>query len=654
MNARKSIVCLIAMIMVTCLNVKSQSSITGNVTNLEISEPFQYVTVEAVGSETYTTETDSNGDYNMIVEAGSYDLFFTKYGFDTVLQTVVVPENTPITQNAELYMYPYPPRNVTYVLNYDVCTINIDPPIVANELIYDDGSFDGSEYWSQEGGYFIVKFTPDTYPAKVKGCRVNVGDGTLPPYGGIIGKTIGICLFDDDGTDEMPGTLIESFNISVDNYNWIDLYDCFDYEIETGSYYIGVLQMHDSPDCPPIAIDTTGISDYVSFKRENDNSDWEQYNTGNYMIRSTLEEDGKPVDYETAILEYFDPCVYPEGAVYTLINRFQFTFLDPPSFFCGFAVRANYVYDQSVWAYSNILSPSGDINVQFNISLCDQEPIDSAYVIMNGTTCGFTDFHAYSDSVGFAEVDTVLSDIYQIVVSHYGYNDYVDTVEITGDTLLNIELTEIIYSPINLYANIEWFAFNEPANKIGWSSPYTSCIVSGNRNARQVEQFYVYRMDDQSAPSYYLYDSVVFIPEQLDYIYYDTVPNVSLMAGYYYQVTACYSSCGEVFESSPAFSLVNPEEDFVYIFLENAEENSLIGNDIRVSPNPAKEKVNIVCENMINSVTFYNLSGNIVFLDRNINSISTSVNLEDFSPGLYLVKIETKNDFFIRKMIVSK
>ncbi len=43
------------------IDIVAQSSLSGHITNLETSTPFQFVTVKAIGSGTYTTETDSDG-----------------------------------------------------------------------------------------------------------------------------------------------------------------------------------------------------------------------------------------------------------------------------------------------------------------------------------------------------------------------------------------------------------------------------------------------------------------------------------------------------------------------------------------------------------------------------------------------------------------
>ena len=64
-----------------------------------------------------------------------------------------------------------------------------------------------------------VKFTPLGYPATAIGGQIYVGDGSFP--GPFLGTEFGIALFDDDGPGGLPGTMLDSSGVTVNNYGWV-------------------------------------------------------------------------------------------------------------------------------------------------------------------------------------------------------------------------------------------------------------------------------------------------------------------------------------------------------------------------------------------------------------------------------------------------
>ena len=270
-----------------CLNLVAQSSLSGYVTNLETSTPFQFVTVKAIGNQTYSIDTDYSGYYLITIDTGLYELVFTKYGYDTVKTTTYIPENTQVFHDAEMHLYPYAPLGVTSEYIGNTCYIEFSNPLIANEIIFDDGSFERLEY-RDNGGYFVVKCTPNSYPAKVTGCRINFGDGSLPPYPYTYGN-VEVCLFDDDGNGGLPGTKIDYFNkyLYTSNKSWNEFYNAFSFKLDSGSYYIGIKH---STNRPSVVSDTTSICHYTSYNKSYYSNVWALDTTANYMIRSMVEE----------------------------------------------------------------------------------------------------------------------------------------------------------------------------------------------------------------------------------------------------------------------------------------------------------------------------------------------------------------------------
>lgn len=82
------------------------------------------------------------------------------------------------------------------------------------------------------------------------------------------------------------------------------------------------------------------------------------------------------------------------------------------------------------------------------------------------------------------------------------------------------------------------------------------------------------------------------------------------------------------------------------IIKKNALENNFI-----VWPNPTKEFLNIQCNTEIQSITVYNVIGQIV-LNKKVNSKIFVLKTHDLLPGNYLLKITSDNNTFTKKIIL--
>ncbi len=73
--------------------------------------------------------------------------------------------------------------------------------------------------------------------------------------------------------------------------------------------------------------------------------------------------------------------------------------------------------------------------------------------------------------------------------------------------------------------------------------------------------------------------------------------------------------------------------------------------DVRLSPNPAVDFINVsVAENVFTNVVVMDLSGRILN-DTNINSETTQVNISDFSPGIYMVKLIGEHQQLTKRIV---
>jgi len=96
-----------------------------------------------------------------------------------------------------------------------------------------------------------VKFTPSGYPATITGGKFFVGDGDFP--GPFLETEFGVAIFDDNGAGGLPGAMLDSTGVTVNNYGWVSL-DWLNATIEDGSFYLAMYQRNSAPNAAPSAL----------------------------------------------------------------------------------------------------------------------------------------------------------------------------------------------------------------------------------------------------------------------------------------------------------------------------------------------------------------------------------------------------------------
>ncbi len=140
---------------------------------------------------------------------------------------------------------------------------------------------------------------------------------------------------------------------------------------------------------------------------------------------------------------------------------------------------------------------------------------------------------------------------------------------------------------------------------------------------------------------YNIYHSFNWGPfDMLDFTTDTMFTHEKLLTGNYeYYVTALYDEG----ESIPS--------DTVSAFLTNIIENKI--NNIQISPNPAKDFVVILSDQIIQNVSLMNLSGQIFEENNEIKKYSFSIVLNQYDPGVYLIRIESENELIYKKIIIQ-
>jgi len=201
-----------------------------------------------------------------------------------------------------------------------------------NELIVLDYGYGDAEddfVWGQSGGKCAVKFAPYlNYPFLIVG-----GSVWISPYfpnGQILGSSFRIEVYDDDGVDGYPNTLLGSMDCIVDSTEWYEFYG-FDIIIEDGMFYIAMVQTDMPPDCAGLGVDYESAYNYeMSYVSIPNSSTWEFSGFQNFMIKAFIDTDVRLNEiYNESILIKAHPNPFTTSTIieYELkeISNIQFT-----------------------------------------------------------------------------------------------------------------------------------------------------------------------------------------------------------------------------------------------------------------------------------------------------------------------------------------
>ena len=499
----------------------------GTVTDCNTGIGLSGVTVTA---EDYTTSTDATGYYELYVDENTYDVEFSLLGFESAIVVDTFAAEGIMTEiSLSLCETPYAPAWVTADPNEadTECLVEWSIPMGPYEIIYDDGTADDYLIWTEVGGGYGVGFTPAGYPAKVTGGRIYVGDGSFPGGTNFLGSLMSVGVMDDDGVNGLPGTLLDSVEVTVDNYGWVSFENYFDVEITDGDFYIVMWQIMWSTSAPPIGVDTELPTTYRSVVLLPGASTWSISPVQDFMIRAIVDGPnqgvmssregqtvhmpkvtegpflytGKPtgisgtvksgkfnpvesanasrdlVDYTVARVSDFNPNAGPQTGVHTPIvnSTTNLSHLDTDfgglaEGFYAYAVKANYESNVSEWAYSNIVAHGLDNEFTVVAQHCDGNTPDGAVVILIGNDYPYQNLVGITDETGIVVFDSVIDGIYDLYVEKVGYTTYEHLgLPIFGDDTYTLMLIEHMYKPRNLYVD-------PLTSKATWEEPHITAL----------------------------------------------------------------------------------------------------------------------------------------------------------------------------------
>ncbi len=510
--------------------VYTPGSIEGTITDGNTGLPLLGVKVSA--GDKYTFSKD-DGTYNLFADAGSYDVEFSLLGYETVVVSgVTIAAGGVSLLDASLVETPYPVPWVTAtpINNGTSCLVEWGLPMGPYEIIYDDGDANDYVIWTEPGNYAAVQFSTVGYPATIKGAKFYIGDGTFPSAGNFLGSQQHIVLIDDDGANGMPGTPLDTAVIVVNDYGWVEAVNAFNYTIDTGDFFIALLQVGYLENSIPLGVDTDPPTVYRSYVKMN-NAGWTISPYQDFMIRAIVDgpnagvvssSSGKKVvlpkvtdgpflatsppdnpggivkdgeinylysennsraltNYTIARVSNFDPDLGPQtGTLTILANPISSPSVDAgyggltPGFY-AYAIKAVYESNESNFVYSNVIGNGISSEVTIVVSTCDDTTSENSEVALYGMDYPYDIWTGTTDISGIVVFDSVIDGMYDLFISKVGYVSYGSYSTgnppflITNDTTIGVELLQNMYPPTNLVIN--------PLTSVAsWEGPFVTAL----------------------------------------------------------------------------------------------------------------------------------------------------------------------------------
>jgi len=509
----------------------------GNVSDGNTNAPINQTFVTAVSMfGSYQTTTNANGNYSMYVDEDVYDVIFEKLGMQTVIVADTFAAAGVATEvSVVMYETPYPPAGVTATVIDNDTKVRVDwmLPEPVYEILYDDGVAEDYAMWLFSGNANAVKFTPSGYPVHIMGGRVFVGDGSFPANANFLGSTFGMAVHAADGENGMPGTTLDSIEVTVTNYGWVTFYG-LNVHIESGNFYLAMYQGGTPPNAAPIGVDLTPPTVFRSYSKVVGGF-WSVSAFQDFMMRAIvsspiltpltpetsevvipakasqakhlfISQNGYPmlqtpgtvkngeikmvegmnnergvVNYQVARVSGFNPAAgetpWNDGTLTILSTTTNLTYTDNgynnlPMGWYAYAVRAKYTNDDySVWAYSNLVPRLLDVAVTINVSCCNGAEPSGAEVSLIARNYPFTNYYAVTDATGTVVFDSVFKGFYNLYVDKVGFEIYDEQDIYTfANWTRDVFLGENEYAPRNFVV--------DPLSSIGtWDEPLVIKLI---------------------------------------------------------------------------------------------------------------------------------------------------------------------------------
>jgi hypothetical protein len=466
---------------------QSPATLNGIVTNCGTGAPVVGAKITVGTLNTYSV---FGGIYSLTVNPpGTYNVQCLKPGFDLYTNSAVVfgsgvTINLPICLNESAN----PPALVVAALDSavspPVVNISWQAPWGDYELLYDDGLMDDFTVWAVQGSQNAVKFTPLAYPVTVTGGKINIGTSANYPAGSTPFVPFQVSVYDASGTGGTPGIKIAGpVDVIPANFGWVEFTIPSPPSISSGNFFLVMTQGGNAPNAAGLAIDQTypQFRSYTHFITSG-SSPWVPA-SGNFMIRANVNGPGGPgmlTDAPLTLTSYTvsrlrqgeeqNPLIWTQlgSGTYTQVQDISWPLLP-----CGpyrWAVLAAYTGNRfSPVTFSNVIGKCWTVNTTVKVTLsCDSAPMTGVTVSLTNLVYTDTLYTKQADASGSAFFPDFWKGTYELKVSRFGYQDFINNFSISTDTTFSVFLLQNKTAPSGLFVNDSNLVarWNRPAESV--------------------------------------------------------------------------------------------------------------------------------------------------------------------------------------------
>ncbi len=395
----------------------------------------------------------------------------------------------------------------------------------------------------------------------------------------------------------------------IENYNFIGWMQdingngTLDILGDPGYYYLGMSSM------PQLVIDEQNRIYFIY------SSVTETYNNGTQDYRHlwarASTDDGQTwsdfEDLNSDLIYIFSECVFPSCSP-TSDEYIHLVFMEDNE--PGLAVRGdldpygpNEIVYMQVGKYYN---PQYGNLEGFVTDAQTGNPLQGALIDVS-----MTYYSGTSNASGYYFISGIPEGTYGVECSKSGYTTQTGAVNISGN---NTAVKDFQLDVLNLAPpeNLVVIMNNNDA-LLDWDEPTGSEELLG---------YNVYRNNvviDNTTNTYYLDENVA-------------------SGTYEYYVTAVYTE-GESISSN-------------HVIITSTSIKEINSDGISVFPNPVKDELNIISEKMIKSLSLFNSYGQSI-VQEIINSRDHKIRTSDFSPGIYLLRIDIDDKTVTQRIVIN-
>ncbi len=219
-----------------------------------------------------------------------------------------------------------------------------------------------------------------------------------------------------------------------------------------------------------------------------------------------------------------------------------------------------------------------------------------------------------------------------------------------------MHIETIYFNPSRSQTKTDRTVYSTPGATLSQSDVNPNPVKMKTGHSREFDGFTIYRSETGYDDDYLPYTTVPYTGGKSYYSYKDLYPNVNPQQTYWYKVSANWSSDMDNCESEFAKAQLNPENDFIEVFVTGV--NELQTGSIMLYPNPATDNITITSTQGIENLTVFNATGQMIEQKSFGNKQQLVLNTSKYDAGVYYVKIETRSktnsEKIVKRFVVIK